>query len=43
MIVVGSCGEAPLRAVIIGSTPHRLIHVTSVPVLVVRGEAVPEP
>jgi nucleotide-binding universal stress UspA family protein len=41
MIVVGSYGEAPLRAVILGSTPHRLIHVTRVPVLVVRGEAAP--
>jgi nucleotide-binding universal stress UspA family protein len=41
MIVVGSYGEAPLRAVILGSTPHRLIHVTRVPVLVVRGEATP--
>src|SRR3954454_5088645 len=41
MIVVGSYGEAPLRAVILGSTPHRLIHVTRVPVLVVRGEPAP--
>ena len=37
MIVVGSYGEAPLKAMIIGSTPHRLIHVTETPVLVVRG------
>jgi len=37
MIVVGSYGEAPLRAVIIGSTPHRLVHITDTPVLVVRG------
>jgi nucleotide-binding universal stress UspA family protein len=41
MIVVGSHGETPLRALILGSTPHRLIHVTSVPILVVRGEAAP--
>jgi nucleotide-binding universal stress UspA family protein len=38
MIAVGSYGEGPLRAAVIGSTPHRLIHVASVPVLVVRGE-----
>ena len=34
---LGSYGEAPLKAMIIGSTPHRLIHVTETPVLVVRG------
>ena len=37
MIVVGSYGERPLRALIVGSTPHRLMHVTAVPVLVARG------
>ena len=37
MIAVGSYGERPLTALIIGSTPHRLMHVTAVPVLVVRG------
>ena len=37
MIVVGSYGERPLKALIIGSTPHRLIHITDTPVLVVRG------
>ena len=37
MIAVGSYGERPLKALIIGSTPHRLMHVTAVPVLVVRG------
>jgi nucleotide-binding universal stress UspA family protein len=41
MIVVGSYGEKPLRAAVLGATPHRLIHVTSVPVLVVRGEEAP--
>jgi nucleotide-binding universal stress UspA family protein len=41
MIAVGSYGERPLRALIVGSTPPRLMHVTSVPVLVVRGEAEP--
>jgi nucleotide-binding universal stress UspA family protein len=37
MIAVGSYGEGPLRAAVIGST-HRLIHVAGVPVLVVRGD-----
>ena len=37
MIAVGSYGERPLTALIVGSTPHRLMHVTHVPVLVVRG------
>jgi nucleotide-binding universal stress UspA family protein len=36
MIVVGSYGESPLKGALIGSTPHRLIQVSSVPVLVVR-------
>jgi nucleotide-binding universal stress UspA family protein len=36
MIVVGSYGERPLRALILGSTPPRLMHLTQVPVLVVR-------
>jgi nucleotide-binding universal stress UspA family protein len=38
LIVVGSYGETPLKALIIGSTPHRLLHITDVPVLVVRGQ-----
>ena len=37
MIVVGSYGERPLRGAILGSTPHRLLHLTERPVLVVRG------
>jgi nucleotide-binding universal stress UspA family protein len=36
MIVVGSHGERPIQAVILGSTPHRLLHLSSRPVLVVR-------
>jgi nucleotide-binding universal stress UspA family protein len=36
MIVVGSHGEGPLKGAIIGSTPHKLIQLSSVPVLVVR-------
>ena len=27
MIVVGSFGEAPLKGVILGSTPNKLLHI----------------
>jgi nucleotide-binding universal stress UspA family protein len=41
MIVVGSYGESPLRGALLGSTPHRLLHIATRPVLVVpsQGEA----
>lgn len=35
MIVVGSHGEAPLMGAIVGSTPYKLLHLASRPVLVV--------
>jgi nucleotide-binding universal stress UspA family protein len=35
MIVVGSYGEAPLKGVIIGSTPYKLLHQAECPLLVV--------
>jgi nucleotide-binding universal stress UspA family protein len=35
MIVVGTRGEGPLTGMILGSTPHKLLHRSSVPVLVV--------
>ena len=35
MIVVGSNGEHPITGAILGSVPHKLLHVSSVPVLVV--------
>jgi nucleotide-binding universal stress UspA family protein len=38
MIVVGSHGEAPLKGAIIGSTPYRLLHESTLPVLVVPVE-----
>jgi nucleotide-binding universal stress UspA family protein len=38
MIVVGSYGERPLKAAIVGSTPTRLLHLSTRPVLVVRAE-----
>jgi nucleotide-binding universal stress UspA family protein len=36
MIVVGSHGERPIAAAILGATPHRLLHISQRPVLVVR-------
>ena len=35
-IVVGSYGERPLKGVIVGSTPYKLIHLADRPVIVVR-------
>jgi nucleotide-binding universal stress UspA family protein len=35
LIVVGTYGESPLRSAILGSTPHKLLQVSEVPVLVV--------
>ena len=34
-IVVGTYGESPLKGAILGSTPHKLLHVSPVPVVVV--------
>jgi nucleotide-binding universal stress UspA family protein len=34
-IVVGSYGESPLKGAILGSTPHKLLHLSERPVLVV--------
>jgi nucleotide-binding universal stress UspA family protein len=36
MIAVGSYGEAPLKGALIGSTAHKLVHLSERPVLVVR-------
>jgi nucleotide-binding universal stress UspA family protein len=38
MIVVGSTGEGPLRGMLVGSTPYKLLHHSRRPVLVVRAE-----
>jgi nucleotide-binding universal stress UspA family protein len=35
LIVVGTYGESPLRSAILGSTPHKLLHLSEVPLLVV--------
>jgi nucleotide-binding universal stress UspA family protein len=35
MIVVGTHGEPPLKGAIVGSTSHKLLHLSEVPVLVV--------
>jgi len=35
VIVVGSWGESPLKGAMLGSTPHKLLHLSSRPVLCV--------
>ena len=35
IIVVGTRGESPLHGALIGSTPHKLVHLSTRPVLVV--------
>jgi nucleotide-binding universal stress UspA family protein len=35
MIVVGTHGERPLTGAVLGSVPHKLLHLSTVPVLVV--------
>ncbi len=37
MIIVGTYGESPLRGAVLGSTPHKLLHLSRVPVLAVPG------
>jgi nucleotide-binding universal stress UspA family protein len=37
MIVLGSHGQTPLKGALLGSTSHRLLHLSTKPVLVVRG------
>jgi nucleotide-binding universal stress UspA family protein len=39
MIVVGSYGDPPLKGMILGSTPNKLLHTSDCPVLVVPAEA----
>ena len=35
VIVVGTAGDSPLRGALLGSTPHKLLHLTTRPVLCV--------
>ena len=35
VIVVGTSGESPLRGAVLGSTPHKLLHLSTRPVLCV--------
>jgi nucleotide-binding universal stress UspA family protein len=39
MIVVGSFGEPPLKGIILGSTPNKLLHLSELPILVVPTKA----
>ncbi|MFJ1807111.1 MULTISPECIES: universal stress protein [unclassified Streptomyces] len=38
LIVVGTWGESPMRGALLGSTPHKLLHLSGVPVLCVPTE-----
>ena len=38
MIVVGSFGDPPLKGIILGSTPNKLLHMSERPVLVVPAQ-----
>lgn len=35
VIVVGTCGESPMRGAVLGSTPHKLLQLSTRPVLCV--------
>jgi len=35
LVVVGSYGESPLRGAVLGSTPHKLLHLSTRPILAV--------
>lgn len=39
MIVVGSYGDPPLKGMILGSTPNKLLHIADRPVLVVPAQS----
>jgi nucleotide-binding universal stress UspA family protein len=38
VIVVGTWGESPLKGAILGSTPHKLLHLSSRPILCVPAQ-----
>ncbi|MET8509710.1 universal stress protein [Streptomyces sp. NPDC004787] len=35
LIIVGSWGDGPIRGALLGSTPHKLLHLSSIPILCV--------
>ncbi|MFC9684545.1 universal stress protein [Streptomyces sp. NPDC056948] len=39
VIVVGTWGESPVRGALLGSTPHKLLHLSNIPVLCVPATA----
>ncbi|MFJ3974277.1 universal stress protein [Streptomyces sp. NPDC090021] len=41
VIIVGSWGDSPMRGALLGSTPHKLLHLSPVPVLCVPTESTP--
>ncbi|MEJ8645566.1 universal stress protein [Streptomyces sp. MS1.HAVA.3] len=41
VIIVGSWGDSPMRGALLGSTPHKLLHLSPVPVLCVPTEGGP--
>ncbi|GGQ20367.1 MULTISPECIES: universal stress protein [Streptomyces] len=41
VIIVGSWGDSPMRGALLGSTPHKLLHLSPVPVLCVPTESPP--
>ncbi|APU39085.1 MULTISPECIES: universal stress protein [unclassified Streptomyces] len=41
VIIVGSWGDSPMRGALLGSTPHKLLHLSPVPVLCVPTESAP--
>ncbi|MFB7179872.1 universal stress protein [Streptomyces sp. NPDC056257] len=41
VIIVGSWGDSPIRGALLGSTPHKLLHLSPVPVLCVPTEGGP--
>ena len=43
LIAVGTYGESPLRGAILGSTPHKLLQISPLPVLVVPATGPPPP
>ncbi|MEW2140273.1 universal stress protein [Streptomyces sp. NPDC005409] len=42
VIIVGTWGDSPIRGALLGSTPHKLLHLSPVPVLCVPTETAPE-